>query len=50
MYSALQSDKSVKNTMIQLCTESDGMFSEIADIFKKQLLNTEVLCIDWNNI
>ena len=42
MYSALQSDNSVKDTVTQLCTDLDGMFNEVADIFKKKILNTEV--------
>ena len=50
MYSALQSDNSVKDTVTQLCTDLDGMFNEVADIFKKKTLNTEVPCIEWNNI
>ena len=50
MYSALQSDNSVKDTVTQLCTDLDGMFNEVADIFKKKILNTEVPCIQWNNI
>ena len=28
--------------MSQLCTDLDGMFNEVAEIFKKKQLNTEV--------
>jgi len=41
LHSALQSDNSVKDTVTQLCTDLDGMFNEVADIFKKKILNTE---------
>ena len=42
LHTALQTDHSVKDTVTQLCTDLDGMFNEVADVFKKKQQNTEV--------
>ena len=42
LHCALQTDHSVKDTVTQLCTDLDSMFNEVAEVFKKKQLNTEV--------
>ena len=42
LHCALQTDHNVKDTLTQLVTDLDSMFNEVAEIFKKKQLNTEV--------